>query len=597
MIDEELYQQAADELNSDKRRPHIWARACALASDDHDEARFLYTNLRVEELIAERENAPRDAGPSIEDGAQTLALAPLVDPDDDSNDDPLAAFSLDDSPDDIPSSVSSPSGKSAPLDNDGNLSADDLLQLDPGGLELEHDVPASPPPVEPDPHLMADYVPEPELKFDETYNDEGIGEDEFAMELESFKAEENDAQSLLDIDSDVDVDALDETHVDLDSTARLELSEDEIADLVAVRGNESDIQTAEFTESDAADMTQANMDVLDAQTNELDEMLEDAKYQPPEESAAPDDMQWLENEPDEFDEASAAHDQTQAPVIYEENPYRDELNRQADELGLDDNDNRSADYSQQIADKLSRDETFPEPLQHLDTTDDALAGTGTRVDASVDEASADDEKSAVDAIPVAAAVAASAGTAAVVAKAAAVNTVASTPDITAPIQASPRDDSVEIDDESEFPLDLTRGREGTQFSIYRRDNKAQAVKNGVSWSALFLTLPYLIYRQLFGTALAYIVVWLVAVGGLVVSGLAWLDAAAIDPAAVSPLIQACTIGFALLAFIALVYLPFRHANAWRTEKLENRGFELVAVTKARNPGRAIARARRHAALG
>lgn len=51
MIDEELYKIASDELNSDDRKPDVWARACALASNDHDEARFLYTNLRVEEML------------------------------------------------------------------------------------------------------------------------------------------------------------------------------------------------------------------------------------------------------------------------------------------------------------------------------------------------------------------------------------------------------------------------------------------------------------------------------------------------------------------------------------------------------------------
>jgi len=51
MIDEELYKIATNELNSDDRKPDVWARACALASDDHDEARFLYTNLRVEEML------------------------------------------------------------------------------------------------------------------------------------------------------------------------------------------------------------------------------------------------------------------------------------------------------------------------------------------------------------------------------------------------------------------------------------------------------------------------------------------------------------------------------------------------------------------
>ena len=147
--------------------------------------------------------------------------------------------------------------------------------------------------------------------------------------------------------------------------------------------------------------------------------------------------------------------------------------------------------------------------------------------------------------------------------------------------------------EQHFPLDLTPGRDGKLYSIYRCDQKAQAVKSGVSWSALLLTLPYLLYRRLFGTALAYVAMWIVAIGGLVFSALAWLDAGD----SVTPVVQASTIGFALLAFIGLAYLPFRYANDWRAQKLENRGFELVALAKAKNPGRAIARARRHSALG
>ncbi len=97
MIDEDLYQQATDELNSDKRRPHIWARACALASDDHDEARYLYTNLRVEELIAERETS--GLSPSADDSQAT----------DDQHDATLALepLNLDE---DIPESISAPSG-------------------------------------------------------------------------------------------------------------------------------------------------------------------------------------------------------------------------------------------------------------------------------------------------------------------------------------------------------------------------------------------------------------------------------------------------------------------------------------------------------
>jgi len=53
MQEEELYKLATDELNSRNRKADLWARACALATDDVDEARYLYTNLRVEELAIE----------------------------------------------------------------------------------------------------------------------------------------------------------------------------------------------------------------------------------------------------------------------------------------------------------------------------------------------------------------------------------------------------------------------------------------------------------------------------------------------------------------------------------------------------------------
>lgn len=79
MIDEELYQQATDELNSDRRRSHLWARACALASDDHDEARYLYTNLRVEELLAERDGGQSAAAaPAATDAFAELSLEPIA---------------------------------------------------------------------------------------------------------------------------------------------------------------------------------------------------------------------------------------------------------------------------------------------------------------------------------------------------------------------------------------------------------------------------------------------------------------------------------------------------------------------------------------
>jgi len=146
--------------------------------------------------------------------------------------------------------------------------------------------------------------------------------------------------------------------------------------------------------------------------------------------------------------------------------------------------------------------------------------------------------------------------------------------------------------ETQFPIDLTEGKSGPTYSVYRRSNKLQAVKNGVSWSALFFTLPYLIYRHMIGTAIVYALMGIIIAAGLLFFGLNWLDAGS----AASNLVKGCAIGFALLGLIGLVYLPFRHGNFWRQNKLERRGFELVAHVNASNPGKAIGLARRASAL-
>ena len=139
MIDEELYQQAADELNSDRRRPHIWARACALASDDHDEARYLYTNLRVEELIAEREKATTGSSPdadSVDIAYSELSLVEEGDPE---------------------------TGDDTGFMREINEDSHDAVEVDEAQLKdpaLLND---------PDEHLMADYVPEEFEPLDDTY--------------------------------------------------------------------------------------------------------------------------------------------------------------------------------------------------------------------------------------------------------------------------------------------------------------------------------------------------------------------------------------------------------------------------------------------
>jgi len=139
---------------------------------------------------------------------------------------------------------------------------------------------------------------------------------------------------------------------------------------------------------------------------------------------------------------------------------------------------------------------------------------------------------------------------------------------------------------------LTDTGRGSRYAIYEKNNKAKAIRMGVSWTALFFTIPWLLYRRLFGTAIVYSVLWLVLVTGLVVTGLSWLDAGA-DASNAQRLL---TIGFGLLSVIGLLYIPFRYGNTWRATKLERRGYDLAAWVRAKSPRKALNTARRAAAL-
>ena len=551
MIDEELYQQAANELNSDRRRPHIWARACALASDDQDEARFLYTNLRVEELLEERENAKKNPASAANssssiDADSTLALVEEDAPDANDIDEFVNELKSKSEHDDIPESFSAPSGE------DNHESLDDFLSLEPTspateGSAVNASLSQASMLEDPDSDLMADYVAEELSLPDDTYAGDDLAEDEFAMELARFKAEEGEPS---DIVADVSVD---DSILEFDGTAQI----NPISDTVSKQSAEEDIPSdalADVTAAHPDDLTQANLDVLDAHAGELDSMLGDVHYEP--QAPKPEsDILW---EDDELSQ-NQSKDSRKLPedsVIYEDDPYTENLGQQAAELDLDSPLDLTADYSEHIAEAFDPDDDFPEPAYSHDETHVPAAVDTSRASTSTE---------------IAAATAATAAT------------------LSENATSVPQDNHPE---NTVWPMDLTADGKGKQFSIYRRNNDAQAVRNGVSWTALFLTFPYLLYRHLFGTAIAYAGLWVIAIGGLIVSGLAWLDAGL----AVTPLIQACTIGFGLLAFIGMIYLPFRYGNTWRSTRLENRGYELVAMTKAKNPGRAISLARQHSAL-
>lgn len=602
MIDEDLYQQAADELNSDRRRSALWARACALASDDHDEARFLYTNLRVEELLAEGKS--RESVTSYEEDANananadaTLALEPL----DATVADGKAVGFLDDftpsDSEDAPRSVSTPAG----VDN---------KDADEGYLSLDQPISEEP---DPDATLMEDYVPDNHSDFDETFEGTSVvSDDDVAVALEEV-ARENQEHAGESFDNNLSANPSQEP---IDSSPSQGFTTEGLAAAIASAKGESTDYLAQYTDDDdaadqtqlsdmthandltqASDLTQANVQVFDEHSDELEDMLTNAQQSPEDTGVVEDvaeDMSWLDNDDvtqrPSTPKTAAVVDHEEDPVVHEENEFANELNRQADELGFHAPDNELANMKQNLEDQAR---VFEEP-------DSSFITKKPLVDEfSHEEQEVHDQDSLENELDNGISVVGTGATAAVAAAG-----IASAPDLSEPVtkdygendtssNPSPISNPSPVSNtELELPLDLTSGRKGSEYEVYRRDVKAQAVKSGVSWSALFLTFPYLVYRHLFGTALAYAVLWIISLGGLAIASLAWVDAGT----AVTPLIQACTIGFALIAFIGLIYLPFRYGNQWRAEKLENRGYELVAITKAPNPGKAIARARRHSAL-
>lgn len=469
MIDEELYQQAADELNSDRRRAHVWARACALSKDDHDEARYLYTNLRVEELIAERDSALDTSDDSATmadvDNSDTIALEPLE-------------------------SISST--RVLPLDDTYDFDSDSTLSFD---------------------------------EFSTLSGDSEIPSDDANMQM----SEED--PLLREIPSDsAPLSPMEKEYYEKHPEQLKELQESEFKESLQ-RGNEdldellNGIHTAPYGDDDSYNSQTAEFrDATSAQSVLLD-----------------DEMDWLDSESVEVSpQTNLQRVIPQAQPEDDTDRFTQDLLRQVDEL----------------------------PGQHSDivASEDPLADDS---DEPIWEPSARANEAAV-------------GTAAAIG-AARYGHVAEK-------QQARRSSS--FADSTRLPLDLTEGKTGTEYTVFRRDSQVQAVKKGVSWSALFFTVPYLIYRHMFGTAIVYIIMSLIVAAGFVFMGLSWLDAGA----SASNLVKLVTVGFGLLAFVGIIYLPFRHGNTWRSEKLERRGFELVARVKAANPGKAVALARRAAAL-
>jgi len=128
-----------------------------------------------------------------------------------------------------------------------------------------------------------------------------------------------------------------------------------------------------------------------------------------------------------------------------------------------------------------------------------------------------------------------------------------------------------------------KGRTYRVFSRGPDDNRA--VKRGVSWAALFFTLPWLVVKRMPLMAITYALFWVLSLAGLVITGLHWLDA----PKEAQSTLMIWPLAFGALAFIGLIVLPFFLANRWHAGSLLKRDYEEIALVRAKGPRGAIDR--------
>ena len=570
MIDEELYELAADELNSDRRKSDIWARACALASDDHDEARYLYTNLRVEEMMAEREAGNDPIAAALAPKSPDAPTATVVDHSEAMNPqaydglalEPVDLSNLEETPDESNDSEIRVSSMRPGIDASSN--ADRMTDEEFGRSAEQETAPAAQ--AEMDNALSADEI-------DKFANIDGQAQVSSVAGTDNF-----------DMDSASDIDA---NSQELIEPARSSMVDDSVlfddADLASLGSSveqTSESQAPKISSLDALfdevdDRVHAN-DIVDADIIE-DESLTSLVRSESQKSHIP-----------EIDARDAE--------------FTREMERQAEDLPSPENDLVS--YTSKLESELPDMLQDESPPTDFDDTRHDLSSVPEEV------------RSTEEVLAAAAALTAGAGAVAATRRDDAPEEAVSSHDDARDVATSHDDarervktdyadkndfrddldneyrDYEEEDEDYYDPVDLTDTGRGSRYAIYEKNNKAKAVRMGVSWTALFFTIPWLLYRRLFGTAILYSVLWLVLVTGLVVTGLSWLDAGA----NASNAQRLLTIGFGLLSVIGLLYIPFRYGNTWRATKLEKRGYDLAAWVRAKSPRKALNAARRAAAL-
>ena len=573
MIDEELYKRAADELNSERRRPHIWARACALANDDHDEARYLYTNLRVEELLAEQ--AAGDATASVPaTDTEALSLEPLeterTDGDaatDEAAFEPPASrrAGLDAAPSE-PLSLPATSGTRPASERDRltlELDEERPFGLDPSEVARENDAQR-----EPISAIDGRRITPAEVVGESRPEDGGrtsmpAGDDGGAREAGS-------AVSLDALDPDA-ARPIDSTPLDdgFDAAA----PERPAAAAETSRADATDEHGRVVSPRAARTSSASDLDPLDLGDLGRDERERAAPARPSGGGGASDDDDPL----DAFFSEVAAGGSAARSVAGEpgelswlDEEYRDEQRAaEAPTEALDPPETHGADGTPAAERRTVRPRPGGSPARAGTDGDPATEALAREFERQADELPVGrDEESAVIAHE-----AREEGERPLVASGA--GDVAS-----ASGMALGSGDEV-YDGE---PLELAdEGSAREEYAVFARPgSRSQSVRQGSSWGALVATLPWLLYRHLVGTAIVYALFASTVLAGLAASGFAWLDAGAAAPWPT----RAAFVAFAVLAVVGLLVVPFRRANHWREDKLERRGFDLIAYVRANSAERA-----------
>ena len=542
MIDEELYQRATDELNSDRRRPHLWARACALSSDDHDEARYLYTNLRVEELIAEREAGtlgPSSAADETAGGAapQELGLEPLA------LDDTAASHEpeLDDTepnapfvPDEPEGAVRSlPAGSHAPRgDDDGHG-----IDFEPdGGFDGSGDASGE---------RFGD-GPAPLDGRDGGAPAGTSGRDELRLDLDT-SAVEFDAGEIAPAGAAADPEFPFEAD---DARGTGAGASREAPPETPEPGFDADETPAPGPDPDARDDAHRGPAVgaaLDAGVGDDDEPRRGFDLRGHVDPEADRDVEAT-GEFDSTGELDAGRDD---PSVAGGRPH----------AGGHAPDGLDGDASTPPARAVERGRLH----DAADQLDEVLRGPdagASRVGASGARGASGVRGDYADAR-----------------------------DLDALLEDRRRPGSPDVGEEAPAEtLELVEDDTGpgAKWSVLESEDGAlRAVPRGVSWTALAATLPWLLARGLVATALVYAALWIVSLGGAAMTGLAWLEAGA----EVSDSTRFAFFGFVAIAVLGLVLAPLLRANRWLTDKLARQGWGVAGELRAGSADEAIARFR------